>query len=100
MARKKIDRNQVREARLHGLPNSLIAKRLGCSQRHVRRINSDLSDISTTQIAGTDMEHILWLQYQRGRGYSIRRIAWCFCLSHEHVRQVLLNKQSTNKEAA
>lgn len=101
MAKKKIDRHQVREARLHGLPNKVIAQRIGCSERQVRRINQDLQHASTSRIAGTAMEHLLWMQYKNGRDYSIRQIAFAFCVSHEHVRQMLIkHHQLQNKEAA
>lgn len=90
MAGKRIDHSRVRCARLHGLPNSLIAERLNCSKRQVRRINQDLNDVAVDELTGTEQEWISWKALKTTEGYSIRRIAFCFCMSHEHVRQILM----------
>ena len=104
MPRKRIDHTQVRRARLHGLPNSLIAERLNCSERQVRRINQDLSDVAINKLAGTEQEWMIWKGLKRSENYSIRRIAFCHCMSHEHVRQILMQHitefKIEDKEAA
>lgn len=99
MPRKKINHQRVRTARLHGLPSAIIAKRLGCSARQVRRICKDLTHSNDQLFIDTELEWTLWANYKKMYNYSIRRIAFCFCLSHEHIRQVLIEKQ-TKKEAA
>lgn len=97
MAGKRIDHSRVRCARLHGLPNSLIAERLNCSERQVRRINQDLKDNFIDPMCGTKEEWFSYLTYKKSYRYSLRKVAYAFCVSHEHVRKQL---EYLNQEAA
>lgn len=105
MGGKRIDHTQVYGARIRGLKPSVIAKRLGCSERTVRRICDDLpKDLFISDMVETDQEWTLWLSLKL-QGKSYREIGRLYCLSHEHIRQVLnekKNNQSTinEKEAA
>lgn len=97
MPGKRIDHSRVRCARLHGLPNSLIAERLNCSVRQVQRINSELYHEPIDELAGTEFEFFLYASRKRLEGKSLREIAYAFCVSHEHVRKQL---EYINQEAA
>lgn len=103
----KIDKTQVRTALLHGLPPQLIAERLGCSRRHIRRIRKDEGLEDFTPViniqwgrGGANGEHMDWAWWKQKEGKSYRQIAYRYCVSHEHVRQTLneLNAQHIKKE--
>lgn len=88
-----IDRNQVIAALMTGLPVYIIAERLGCTARHIRRIRNEekyMDDFEPRRDLkwGQKSEHLEWAWY-REQGASYRNIANRFCVSHEHVRKTL-----------
>ena len=97
MSGYKVNPKQVRMAYLHGLTPALIAKRLGITERHTRRLleevrSPQLETLDPQPLIGTDLEYIVWLGYKKNEGYSYRQLARIFCLSHEHIRQTLTQK--------
>lgn len=89
MSTPRIDHAQVRGARIRGLKPSIIAQRLGCSERTVRRICQDLpANLFISDLVNTPYEPQLW-QAMRREGKSYRDIGRVYCLSHEHIRMHL-----------
>lgn len=86
---------RIINAKEAGLTNKLIAERLEISERTVRRAVefSPLSKDYTNVLVGTDLEWTVWKFYRSAYGWSLRKIAKHFCLSHEHIRKTL-NKNS------
>ncbi len=99
MSNSRLNHQQVRTARKHGLSVKLIAERLGCSERQIRRICEDVTLSATYECSwlGTEFEYVVWMGY-RNNGHSYRQIGHIFCLSHEHIRQTLNSK--LEKDAA
>ena len=90
--------NRIVMAKSVGMGNALIAKRLECSERTVRRA-LEIEPVGYTEnpFMGTDMEWTAWRFHQVSLDWSLRKIAFYFCLSHEYIRKILNEK--SNKEA-
>lgn len=94
---------RIKNAKQAGLSNKLIAERLEISERTVRRALefSPLSKDYTNVMVGTDLEWTVWKFYRDAYGWSLRKIAKHFCLSHEHIRKTIESKtngHSVNKQ--
>lgn len=92
MARpRSIDYDQVACAARHGLPDRLIASRLACSVRSVRRARTaqnqeaGCADIDW----GTASEWRLWRCYIDSLDYSITDVAHAFCRSRQAIYDAL-----------
>lgn len=92
MARpRSIDYDQVACASRHGLPDTIIAERLQCSVRSVRRARKDAGEeVGTADIDwGTASEWRLWRCYIDNLDYTPGEIAHAFCRTRQAVYAAL-----------
>ena len=86
---KRIDHARVLAMARAGFGSSLIAKRLGCSARQVRRIIKK-NDVNAppNSLLGSPDEHLVW-QMWRESGESVSRIAFKTGYSRQHMHRLL-----------
>ncbi len=90
---KKIDRIQVFDMMRWGVPNSIIAERLGCSVRTIRRHVKGLKAYYRERplwsvLVETKYEFLLW-EEMRQWDMSYADIAYNFGFSRQHIYQQL-----------
>jgi hypothetical protein len=93
------DHDQIALAvRIGGLPDRVVADRLDCSRRTVRRVRNDRglerNEPADAPIWGTAAEWRLWRMWHQRFGASKAQIARAFCRTRQAVAQGLQRLQA------
>lgn len=82
-----VDHNRVVAMAKVGITAVEIGRRLGCSERHVRRILKDNNvDVSKNSLVGTPDEPLLWSYIYKVEG-NMSKVAYLFGVSRQAVHK-------------
>ena len=84
---QKVDPQQAEAMAEVGCPVGVIAERLGCTERHARRLTAHVAK-PENRLVGTRHERHIWDVYHRVLG-SYAKVAWCFGVTRQAVRSAL-----------
>jgi len=87
------DRDRIADAVRTGLPDEIIAERLECSCRTVRRIRNrrglEHSPNKNPAIWGSKSEWLLWRMWHEQMDESLAKVAHRFCRTRQAISQGL-----------
>ena len=91
-----VDPAQARAMAYVGCPNAVIARRLGCTPRHARRLTAHVRE-PVNGLVGTAHEHHAWRVWLGMTG-SYAQVAFRFGVSRQRVQQALSAALASNDE--
>ncbi len=84
-----------------GLPDEVIAERLECSRRTVRRVRRkrdlERNENKNPAIWGTRSEWLLWRMWHRDVGESLVEVSHRFCRTRQAIHQGLRKLEAQEK---
>lgn len=83
-----------------GLPDEVIAERLDCSRRTVRRVRAardlERNENKNPRIWGSKSEWLLWRMWHDRWDHSLGDVAYRYCRTRQSVRQGLQRLAATD----